>query len=148
MPPAKSAGGTAAPGKPAQAARLVFASLTQHPGRVRIMMNNGCFTIGKVSYLSEQERKDGKGSYLVLYVRFGSGKEDVAKYRVWSQNYTSTDAGFQMRDISGAWVSIELGSELTVYGEASIYTAQDGSSKLSYVAVETAGLTVSETVEV
>ena len=112
------------------------------------MMNNGCFTIGKVSYLSEQERKDGKGSYLVLYVRFGSGKEDVAKYRVWSQNYTSTDAGFQMRDISGAWVSIELGSELTVYGEASIYTAQDGSSKLSYVAVETAGLTVSETVEV
>ena len=112
------------------------------------MMNNGHFTFGKVSFLSEQERRDGKGSYLVLYVRFGTGKEDVAKYRVWSQNYTSTDGIFQLRDVSGAWATVELGSELTVYCEASIYTAQDGSSKLSYVAVETAGLTVSETVEV
>jgi hypothetical protein len=111
------------------------------------MMNNGCFTIGRVSFLSEQERADGKGSFLVLYVRFGTGKEDVAKYRVWSQNYTSSDAGIQMRDVSGTWVDIELGSELTVYGEVSEYTGKDGGQRVSFIAVETAGLLVSETVE-
>ena len=112
------------------------------------MQNNGHFTFGKVSFLSEQERKDGKGSYLVLYVRFGTGKEDVAKYRVWSQNYTSTDGAFELRDVSGAWARVELGSELTVYGDVSIYTTPEGNERVSLVARETAGLTVSETVQV
>jgi hypothetical protein len=148
MPPAKCAGGTAAPGKPPTAARLSFSGVHYFTPREGIMQNNGHFTFGKVSFLSEQERKDGKGSYLVLYVRFGTGKEDVAKYRVWSQNYTSTDGAFELRDVSGAWARVELGSELTVYGDVSIYTTPEGNERVSLVARETAGLTVSETVQV
>ncbi len=112
------------------------------------MMNNGHFTFGKVSFLSEQERRDGKGSYLVLYVRFGTGKEDVAKYRVWSQNYTSADGIFQLRDVSGEWATVELGSELTVYGQVNTYTTPEGNERVSLIAQETAGLTVLETVQV
>ena len=112
------------------------------------MQNHGCFTIGKVSFLAEQERKDGKGSYLVLYVRFGTGKDDVAKYKVWSQNYTSTDGAFELRDVSGVWASVELGSELTVYGDINTYNAPEGGKLVSLVAKETSGLKVSETVQV
>ena len=111
------------------------------------MRNNGWFTIGSVAFLSETERKDGKGSYLVVYIRFGSEKGQVRKAKVWSQNYLALDGAFRVRDISGAWASIELGSELTAYGDESLWKDAEGNERVSYVMTETAGLKVSEVVE-
>jgi hypothetical protein len=112
------------------------------------MMNNGWFTSGTVSFITENERKDGKGSFLSVYIRFGSEKNEVRKAKVWSQNYLSTDEGFKVRDITGVWVSIEVGSELTAYGTESLYKV-DGNERVGYVLSETAGLPVftPETVE-
>lgn len=112
------------------------------------MMKSGWFTVGTVAFLSENERKDGKGSYLVVYVRFGSEKGEVRKAKVWSQNYRSESGKFEVLDVSGAWVSIELGSELTAYGTESVWKDAEGNERVSYVMVETAGLPVAEAVTV
>lgn len=105
------------------------------------MMNNGWFTIGTVSFITENERKDGKGSFLSVYIRFGSEKSEVRKAKVWSQNYLATDEGFKLKDLSGAWASVEVGAELTAYGTESVYKVE-GNERVGYVLTETAGLPV------
>jgi len=111
------------------------------------MRNNGWFTIGTVSFITETERKDGKGSFLSLYIRFGEDKAQVTKAKVWSQNFTSDDSGIKVRDVSGAWATIEVGSALTAYGDIGTWKDAEGNERVSYIMVETAGLTVLETVE-
>ena len=111
------------------------------------MLNNGWFTVGQVSFLAETERKDGKGSYLVVYVRFGSEKSQVTKAKVWAKDYVALDGKFKVRDVSGAWADIEVGSDLTAYGNLGTYEDAKGVTQLSYVITETAGLKVSEVVE-
>jgi hypothetical protein len=106
------------------------------------MRKNGWFTAGTVSFITENERKDGKGSYLSVYIRFGTEKGQVTKTKVWSQNYLSDEQGVRVLDVSGAWVAIEVGAELTAYGDITTYTDKaSGNQVVSYIMTETAGLT-------
>jgi hypothetical protein len=110
-------------------------------------MSNGWFTMGSVSFLAEQARKDGKGTFLTIYVRFGTEKAEVRKAKVWSQSYMAEDGAFYLRDVSGEWAVVELGSELTAYGTESIYKLE-GNERVSYVLTETAGLKLRSDVSV
>jgi hypothetical protein len=103
------------------------------------MMNNGWFTIGTVSFITETERKDGKGSFLSVYIRFGTEKTQVRKAKVWARNYIATGEGFAVRDVDGGWATIEVGSDLTAYGEESTYKVE-GNERVGYVLSETSGL--------
>lgn len=107
------------------------------------MKNSGCFTIGTISFLAEQERADKKGSFVTLYVRYGTGKDDVDRYKVWSQNYEASEGVISLKDMTGAFIAVETGQAVTVYGDITFWGA-DGDKKVSLVFAELASVVVVE----
>lgn len=107
------------------------------------MKNSGCFTIGTISFLAEQERADKKGSFVTLYVRYGTGKDDVDRYKVWSQNYEASEGGIALKTMTGEFVAVETGQAVTVYGDITFW-GPDGDKKVSLVFAELASVVAVE----
>lgn len=107
---------------------------------------HGWFTRGTVTFITETERKDGKGSFLSIYIRFGADKTAVTKAKVWAQNYKAEGETFSLKDASGAFAPVAVGDTLTAWGTLSTYKVE-GNERVGFVIEATEGLTVSETVE-
>lgn len=94
-------------------------------------MLNGWFTIGSVTFITETERKDGKGSYLSVYIRFGADKSQVTKAKVWAANYRTLSDGFALKTEEG-FVPVSVGDALTAWGSLSSYKFE-GNERVGYV---------------
>lgn len=103
-------------------------------------LNHGWFTRGTITFIAENERRDGKGSFLTVYIRFGADKGAVTKAKVWSANYQAVgDAEFLLRDTSGAWGKAEVGSPINAWGSISTYKVE-GNERVGFVIEVTEGL--------
>lgn len=105
-------------------------------------LNHGWFTRGTITFVAENERKDGKGSFLTVYIRFGADKGAVTKAKVWAANYKAIgDADFLLKDASGAWGKAEVGSAVNAWGTLSSYKVE-GNERVGFVIEATEGLEV------
>jgi hypothetical protein len=95
-------------------------------------MLNGWFTTGTVTFITENERRDGKGSFLSVYVRFGEAKAEVRKAKVWAANYEVQGEGFALKTESGEFAPIEVGTVLTARGTESTYKVE-GNERVGHV---------------
>jgi len=96
-------------------------------------MLNGWFTTGTVTFITENERRDGKGSYLSVYVRFGEEKGSVRKAKVWAANYEAQGEGFALKTEAGEFAPVEVGTALTARGTESNYKDAEGNERVSHV---------------
>lgn len=101
---------------------------------------HGFFTRGTIAFITENERRDGKGSFLSVYIRYGADKAAVTKAKVWAKNYRAEDGSFMLRDASGAWAVAEVGAELTAWGTIGSYQDAEGNQRIGYVVEVTDGL--------
>jgi hypothetical protein len=103
-------------------------------------INHGWFTRGTITFVGENERKDGKGSYLTVYIRFGTDKQAVTKAKVWAANYKAVgDGEFALADSGGGWGKAEVGTTVNAWGTLSTYKV-DGNERVGFVIELTEGL--------
>ena len=95
-------------------------------------MLNGWFTTGVVTFMTENERRDGKGSFLVVYVRFAEEKGSVRKAKVWAANYEVQGESFALATEGGAFVPVSVGTTVTARGTESTYKVE-GHERVSHV---------------
>lgn len=93
---------------------------------------SGWFTTGVITFVTENERRDGKGSFLSVYIRFGEDKGAVRKAKVWAANYKAEGESFALMTESGAFAPVEVGTQLTAYGTESTYKVE-GNERVGHV---------------
>lgn len=103
-------------------------------------MLTGWFTVGVITFITENERRDGKGSFLSVYIApAGGSKGDTRKAKVWAVNYQATDEGFALKT-EGGFAPVEVGTKVTAFGTDSTYTDAEGNQRVGFVLTSITGV--------
>lgn len=95
-------------------------------------MRTGWFTLGVITFITESERRDGKGSFLTVYIApAGGAKSDTRKAKVWAASYKAVGEGFALKTPEG-FAPVEVGTEVAAFGTEGTYTDAEGNQRVGH----------------